>query len=288
MTKTPILILGGRGKTGRHVADRLAGSGHPIRLASRSSEPAFDWYDESTWARAADGIDTAYLAPPYDPPGLAQAGRFVEQAAADGLRRVVLLSGRGVGGPGREFDVYRGQLDLEQAVQHSGVDWTIVRPAWFMQNFTEDPMMHGSVLAGELRLCTGDGAEPWIDTEDVAEVAVAALLNDKHSGETYSLSGPRLLTLADVTAELSAATGRSIRYVDLTPDEQVTELVGLGAAQVEAEALRDLLIVIRHHLSETLSDGVRQVLGREARDFTDWARSAARAGALGEPGRRSA
>ncbi|TDD12320.1 NmrA family protein [Nonomuraea deserti] len=277
MTTTPILILGGRGKTGRHVAGRLQARGVPIRPASRSSEQRFDWYDESTWSPAAAGIDTAYLAPPYDPPGLAQAGRFVQQAAADGLRRVVLLSGRGVGGPGREFAVYHAQLELENAVKDSGVGWTIVRPAWFMQNFSED-LMHGQVVAGELRLPAGDGAEPWIDTEDVADVMVTALLDEKRTGETYSLSGPRALTLAEVAAELSAATGRQIRYVALEPEEHVTEMVGYGASRAGAEALRDLFAVIRDHRSEYVSDGVREVLGREPRDFTDWARSTARTG----------
>ncbi|MCG5212759.1 NAD(P)H-binding protein [Streptosporangium soli] len=278
MTTTPILILGGRGKTGRHVAGQLQAHGVPIRLASRSSEQRFDWHDESTWITAAAGIDTAYLAPLVDPPGLAQAGRFVKQAAADGLRRVVLLSGRGVGSPGREFAVYQGQLELENAVKDSGVDWTIVRPAWFMQNFSED-FIHGQVVAGELRLPAGDGAEPWIDTEDVADVMVTALLNEKHTGETYSLSGPRTLILTEVAAELSAATGRQIGYVDVEPEKHVAEIVGSGASLDEAEALRDLFTVIRNHRSEYVSDGVRQVLGREPRDFTDWARSAALTGA---------
>ncbi|MEO3806096.1 NAD(P)H-binding protein [Nonomuraea sp. B1E8] len=277
MTTTPILILGGTGKTGRHVAGRLRARGVPIRLASRSSEQRFDWYDESTWTPAAAGTDTAYLAPPVDPPGLAQAGRFVRQAAADGLRRVVLLSGRGVGGPGRDFAVYDAQLDLENAVKDSGAAWTIVRPAWFMQNFSED-FMHGQVMAGELRLPAGDGAEAWIDTEDIADVMVTALLDEKHAGKTYSLSGPRTLTLAEVAAELSAATGRQIRYVALEPEEHVAELIGYGASRAEAEALRDLFAVIRNHRSEYLSDGVREVLGREPRDFTDWARDTARTG----------
>ena len=282
MTKAPILILGGRGKTGGPVADRLEEYGVAVRLASRSSELPFDWYDEGTWSPAAAGIDTAYLAPPVDPPGLDRAGQFVERAAAEGLRRIVLLSGRGVGGPDRAFEVYQGQLDLENVVKDSGVDWTIVRPAWFMQNFSAEPLFQAQVAAGELRLSTGDGGEPWIDTEDVADVMVAALLNEKHTGQTYSLSGPRLLTLAEVAAEIAAATGRPIGYVPLSPEEHVAELVELGVPQVDAESLRDLFTVIRHHLSESLSDGVRQVLGREPRDFTDWARSAARAGALGD------
>ena len=150
----------------------------PVRLASRSSEQPFDWYDESTWSATAAGIDTAYLAPPVGPTGLAQAGRFIKQAAAEGLRRVVLLSGRGVGSPGRDFAVYEGSLELEHAVKDSGADWTIVQPAWFAQGFSEDFFLD-YVLAGELRLSAGDGAEAWIDLDDVGEVMTTALLDEQ-------------------------------------------------------------------------------------------------------------
>jgi len=277
MTNTPILILGGQGKTGRRVAERLTSQHIPVRLASRSSEQPFDWYDESTWSAAVAGIDTAYLAPPVGPTGLAQAGKFIKQAAGEGLRRVVLLSGRGVGSPGREFAVYESSLELEHAVKDSGADWTIVRPAWFAQGFSEDFLLD-YVLAGEIRLSAGDGAEAWIDLDDVGEVMTAALLDERHTGETYSLSGPRPLTLAEVAAELSTATGRPIEYVDLEPEQHVAELVEYGVPLEDAEAIRDLFAVIRNHRSEYVSEGVQQVLGRAPRDFSDWARSVAQTG----------
>ncbi|MEU8327525.1 NAD(P)H-binding protein [Micromonospora sp. NPDC048839] len=278
MTNTPILILGGQGKTGRRVAEQLTAQQIPVRLASRSSEQCFDWYDDNTWSAAVAGIDTAYLAPPVGPMGLAQAGKFITQAAAEGLRKVVLLSGRGVGSPGREFAVYQGSLDLENTVKGSGVDWSIVRPSWFAQNFSED-FLYDYVRAGQIRLPAGDGAEPWIDVNDVAEVMTAALLDTRHVGQAYSLSGPRTLTLSQVAAELSDAIGRPIGYVDLEPEQFVAELVGYGAPQEDAESLRDLFAVIREHRSEYTSDGVHQVLGRAPRDFSDWARTVADNGA---------
>lgn len=277
MTNTPILILGGKGKTGRRVVDQLSARGVASRLASRSSERRFDWYDEGTWSATIAGADTAYLAPPVGPTGLAQAGRFIQQAAAEGLRRVVLLSGRGVGSPGREFAVYESSLELEHAVKASGADWTVVRPAWFAQGFSED-FLRDYVLTGEVRVSAGDGAEAWVDINDVADVMTAALLDERHTGETYTLSGPRTLTMTEVTAELAAASGRPVRYVDLTPEEHVAELVGLGLPLEDAESVRDLFAVIRNHRSEYVSDGVQQVLGRAPRDFTDWARETARAG----------
>jgi uncharacterized protein YbjT (DUF2867 family) len=269
MTTSPILILGGKGKTGRRVVARLEAKGVPVRLASRSSERRFDWYDESTWPGIASGIHTAYLAPPVGPTGLAQACRFVKEAADDGLRRVVLLSGRGVGSPGREFAVYESSLDLEHALKGSGADWTIVRPAWFMQGFSED-VLHEYVMAGEIRLSAGSGAEAWIDTD---------LLDERHTGQTYSLSGPRTLTITEVADELATAIGRQVRYVDLEPDEHVAELTGFGLTQEDAESVRDLFAVIRNHRSEYISHGVEEVLGRAPRDFTDWAKSTAQTGA---------
>jgi uncharacterized protein YbjT (DUF2867 family) len=278
MTTTPILILSGLGKTGRRVVERLNQRDVPVRLASRSSEQPFDWYDEGTWSGTAAGVDTAYLAPPVGPTGLAQAGRFVKQAAAEGLRRVVLLSGRGVGSPEREFAVYESSFELENAVRDSGADWTIVRPAWFMQGFSEDFLLE-HVLAGKLRVSAGTGGEAWIDTNDVGDVMATVLLDESHSGRHYTLSGPRTLTMAEVATELSTATGRDIRYVDLAPEQHVEELVGIGLDREDAESVRDLFAVIRHHRSEYVSDdSVRELLGRAPRDFSDWAREIARTG----------
>jgi uncharacterized protein YbjT (DUF2867 family) len=277
MTTTPILILSGKGKTGRRVAAQLEARGVPFRPASRSSAQRFDWYDERTWSATIAGAETAYLAPPVGPTGLAQAGRFIQQAASEGLRRVVLLSGRGVGSPGRDFAVYDGQLALEHAVQTSGADWTIVQPAWFAQGFSEDFLRY-HVLAGEIRLSAGTGAEAWIDTNDVGDVMTAALLDETYTGQTLALSGPRPLTMTEVAEALSTATGRPITYVDLDPEKHVAELIDQGLTQEDAEAVGDLFAVIRNHRSEYVSDGVQKVLGRPPRDFTDWARETATTG----------
>jgi uncharacterized protein YbjT (DUF2867 family) len=277
MTNTPILVLGGTGKTGRRVVEQLGARNLPVRVASRSSCQTFDWYDESTWSAAVAGIDTAYLAPPVGPTGLAKAGEFIKQAAAEGLRRVVLLSGRGVGSPGREFAVYESSLALEHAVKESGADWTIVQPSWFAQNFSED-FLYDGVLAGEIGVLAGAGAEAFIDVDDIAEVVTAALTDERHTGQTYALSGPRTLTLAQAAVEIAAASGRPVEYVDLEPDQHVAELVEYGVPVEDATAVRDLFAVIRNHRSEYVSEGVQQVLGRAPRDFGDWARATAKTG----------
>ena len=190
---------------------------------------------------------------------------------------MVLLSGRGVGSPGRDFAVYESSVELENAVRASGADWTIVRPAWFAQNFSED-FLYDYVMGGEIRVAAGDGGEAWIDTNDIGDVMTEVLLDERHTGETYSLSGPRTLTMAEVAAELSTVIGRPIRYVDLEPEQFVAELASFGQPQEDSEAVRDLFAVIRNHRSEYVSEGVQQVLGREPRDFADWARETAQTG----------
>jgi uncharacterized protein YbjT (DUF2867 family) len=280
MTNTPILVLGGTGKTGRRVAQQLGARDVAVRVASRSSHHRFDWYDDRTWPAAVAGVDAAYVVPPLGPDGLAKAAEFVKQAAADGVRRLVLLSGRGVGSPGRDFEVYEGSLALEHAVKDSGAAWTIVQPSWFAQNFSED-FLYDGVLAGEVRVPAGAGAEAFIDVEDLAEVVTTVLTDERHAGRTYALSGPRMLTLQEAVAEISAASGRPMRYVDVEPAQHVAELVGYGVPMDDAVALGDLFAVIRHGRSDYLSDGVQQVLGRAPRDFADWARSTAATGVWG-------
>src|SRR5882672_1366965 len=193
MARKPILVLGGTGKSGSRVATQLRQRDVPVRVASRSAEHPFDWQSQDTWAPALDGVDAVYLVPlngtPFTSP-------FVERAVDAGVRRIVYLSARGVNIPG-----YFGEnnpwtvshLDGERAVRASGIDWTILRPGWFAQNFSEGMFLE-PVLAGELRLPAGDGACSFIDTEDVAAVAVAALLEDGHAGMTYELSGPAALS----------------------------------------------------------------------------------------------
>ncbi len=156
-------------------------------------------------------------------------------------------------------------------------DWTIVQPAWFAQGFSEDFLRY-HVLAGEIRLSAGTGAEAWIDTNDVGDVMTAALLDEAYTGQVIAISGPRPLTMAEVADALSTATGRPITYAELEPEKHVGELVEQGLTQEDAEAVRDLFAVIRNHRSEYVSDGVQQVLGRPPRDFADWARETATTG----------
>lgn len=191
MTKTT-LVLGGTGKTGRRIVHRLITRGLPVRAGSRSGEPPFDWDDQSTWAPALRDVTAAYLAyyPDLVMPGAAPAIRaFAARAVESGVRRLVLLSGRG------EEETHAS----EQAIRESGADWTILRASWFAQNFSEGFLL-GPVLTGEIALLAWDVSEPFADAEDIADVTVAALTADGHAGHTYELTGPRLLTFGDAAA----------------------------------------------------------------------------------------
>ncbi|MFC5753091.1 NAD(P)H-binding protein [Actinomadura rugatobispora] len=279
MIEQPILVLGGTGKTGRRVASLLRAQGTPVRAASRTAEHPFDWTDRGTWDKALEGARAVFIVP-FD--GEALTRPFVERAVRHGVERVVLLSGRGLDDPsyvGEEAELVEPHIDGERAVRAlTGTAWTIVRPGWFAQNFSEG-FLREAVLAGELRLPAGDGAASFVDAEDIAAVAVAALTGDGHAGRIYELSGPRALTIAEAVAEISAATGRAVRYVPLAPEEFVAELVGEGWPEADARGMATAVAAIRNGLDAHLSDGVRRALGREPRDFTEFAKAAAAAGA---------
>jgi uncharacterized protein YbjT (DUF2867 family) len=274
MTQHPILVLGSTGTTGSRVVSRLRERGVPVRAASRSLGHPFDWHAPTTWDPALAGVGAVYLVP-FD--GELLTRPFVARAARLGVERLVLLSGRGVDVPGYgDPDGGAGatHIDGERAVRESGLDWTILRPAWFAQNFGEGPF-RDAIRAGELRLPAGEGAVSFVDADDIAAVAVAALTEDGHAGQTYELSGPRALTLAEAVAEISAAAGRPVRYVPVEAGEFVAGLVAQGWAAADAEAFSDALSPIRRGMDSHLSDGVRRALGRAARDFSAYAGAAA-------------
>ncbi|MEV6263312.1 NAD(P)H-binding protein [Streptomyces sp. NPDC051784] len=255
----PVLVIGATGKTGRRVAERLHGLGLTVRPGSRRSGVPFVWEDESTWGAALSGAGAAYVTyyPDLGFPGAREAvGRFAEVAVEHGVRRLVLLSGRGE----------EGAVAAEDALKASGCAWTVVRASWFDQNFSESFFLD-PVRAGELALPTGDAVEPFVDADDIADVVVAALTDDRHVGRTYELSGPRLLSFTDIARELSAATGRTITYTPVSADDYRAALREAG----EPEEFADLFTLIVDGRNARPVHGVREALGREPRDFTDYA-----------------
>ncbi|MFF5232966.1 NAD(P)H-binding protein [Dactylosporangium sp. NPDC000521] len=255
-------VLGGTGKTGRRVAQRLRDAGVPVRIGSRSARRPFDWTDPQTWAPALEGVSSVYVSfqPDLAVPGAPQAIQaFTDLAVASGVTRLVLLSGRGED----EAAV------SEEIVRSAGVESTVLRSSWFNQNFSEDYLLE-PVLAGEVALPVGDVPEPFVDADDIADVAVAALTEEGHDGQVYELTGPRLLTFADAVAEIAAATGRDITFVQVPAADYAAQL-----PPELADLLMYLFATVLDGRNAHLTEDVRLILGREPRDFADYAKETA-------------
>ncbi|MFJ9811897.1 NmrA family NAD(P)-binding protein [Streptomyces sp. NPDC101158] len=258
-----VLVTGATGKTGRRVAGLLAERGARVLAGSRGGSTRFDWEDPATWGPALAGADAAYVNyyPDLAAPGAVEAMRtFGGLAAAHGVRRLTLLSGRG------EPEAVRA----EEALRASGVELTVVRAAFFAQNFDEGLLAEG-VAAGVIAFPAGDTAEPFVDLEDLAEVIVETLVRDGHAGLVHEVTGPRALTFAEVAAELSRASGRQVAYVPTSEGEFAGMLTGFGLSELEATWLAALFTMLLDGHNTPVTDGVKQVLGREPRDFAAYA-----------------
>jgi len=269
--RKPIVILGGAGKTGRRVADRLAARGLPVRPVSRGTTPRFDWDAPATWPEALEGASALFIT--YQPdlavPGAVDAIRQVTVLARHaGIQRMVLLSGRG------EEEAQQA----ERVFQESGADWTILRTSWFMQNFSE-AFMADALNAGELALPAGAIREPFIDVDDIADVVTEALTDTRHIGELYELTGPRLLTFAEAVGEIAAASGRPLRYRQVSTDEFAAGLQAAGVPGDLISLLTYLFTAVLDGRNARITHGVDRALGRPPRDFADFARKAAVASA---------
>jgi uncharacterized protein YbjT (DUF2867 family) len=275
VTRGPVFIAGGTGKTGRRVAERLEALGVPVRVGSRSSEIPFDWERPEGWAAALQGASAIYAAyaPDLAVPGAVEAiERLVSTAKELGIARIVLLSGRGE----------QEAQAAEAIVQASGLDWTIVRCAWFMQNFSENYLIEG-VLAGEIALPVGEVPEPFVDADDIADVVAAALTEPGHEGQLYELTGPRTLTLAEAAAEIGDALGKEIRYITIDAESYAAEMRAAGLPDDVIWLLDYLFTTVMDGRNAWLADGVQQALGRPPRDFRDYARAAAASGVWNAP-----
>ncbi len=264
------LVLGGTGKTGRRIAAGLQARGVQTRIASRLATLCFDWNDSSNWAAVLEGVSAAYIsyAPDLAIPGATEAiRRFVDLAVKQGVRRLVLLSGRGE----------QEAQACEQIIQASQVEWTIVRASWFMQNFSEGEFL-SMVQDGAITLPAPNIPEPFIDINDIAEVAIAALTEEGHAYEIYEVTGPRLMTFSEVAQEISAAAGREVQFIQLPKDDFNQAITDSGAPADIAWLLNYLFETVLDGRNAYLSDGVQRALGREPVDFSEFAQRIARRG----------
>jgi len=270
MQHPPILVIGSSGKTGSRIARQLADRGYSVRHGSRHSTTPFDWDKPDTWPAALSGVHSAYISyfPDLAFPGASQKiEALTKSAVAAGVKRLVLLSGRG------EVHAER----CEDIVRRSGLEYTLVRAAWFAQNFSEG-YLREPALEGLVALPAGDVREPIVDVDDIADVAVAALTEDRHAGQLYELTGPRLLTFDEAAAELSNAMGREVRYRPITLEEFHTSMQEIGG-QLVADVFTEICREVLDGRNASLGDGVRRALDRAPRDFAGFCGVAAAAGA---------
>ncbi|GAA4722053.1 NAD(P)H-binding protein [Isoptericola chiayiensis] len=259
----PTVVAGATGKTGRRVADRLEAAGLPVRRASRGATPRFDWADESTWAPALEGASAVHVAyaPDLAVPGAPEAvARFAAAARTAGARRLTMVTGRG------ETEAQRAEALVAEAFPAR----TVLRCSFFAQDFSESFLLD-PVLDGTLALPVGDAVDPFVDLEDVADVAVAALTDDQHAGQVYELTGPRLLSFADVAAEISAASGRDVRFAPVAMSDFAAGLAADGVPDDVVALMQYLFTEVLDGRGAYVTDTVEQVLGRPARDFREFA-----------------
>ena len=265
-TTAPFLVIGGSGKTGRRVLERLQEQGHAVRSASRSSTPSFDWHDESNWGEVLAGVKALYVTyhPDLSVPGASDHIRaLLAVAKKQGVERIVLLSGRGE---------EEAQL-CERLALNSSIPATIVRCGWFNQNFSES-FFRDLLLSGTLAVPNAHVGEGYIDADDIADVATAALTEDGHAGEIYELTGPELLTFRDIAQIFNEVTGRDLSVVDVSREAFVA---GLEEAQLPEGMVKLVDYLFNEVLdgrNASLSDGVQRALGRPPRDFRSFLQTA--------------
>lgn len=270
MSNEPILVIGATGKTGSRVATKLEAKGVSVRRGARRSDTPFDWEDQSTWAPTLTGVSKAYVTyfPDLAFPGaIEKLEAFAKLARDTGLQHIVLLSGRG------EHFASMG----EEVIRNSGLGFTIVRSAWFAQNFSEG-YLRDPILGGVLPMPGGDIAEPIIDIDDIADVVVAALTEDGHLGERYEVTGPRLMTFAQMADVLTATLGRPIQHLPITFEEFHANVAVSGDAFV-ADVFTTIARETLDGRNAHTADGVERALGRKPRDFAQFAQTAMTAGA---------
>lgn len=263
-TKPLTLVLGGTGKTGRRVARQLKERGVPTRIGSRTANPAFDWDSPEGWPAVLAGVSSVYISfsPDLAVPGAkATIQRFVDLAVASGVKRLVLLSGRG------EEEAQA----CEKIVQASDTQWTVVRASWFMQNFSEGEFLE-MVQSGAITLPAGDIEEPFVDINDIADVAVAALTEEGHAYETYEVTGPRLMTFTQAAEAISAVTSHDVQFIPIPLADFNQAIESSGAPAELVWLLNYLFETILDGRNAYLGDGVQRALGREPADFNDFAR----------------
>jgi uncharacterized protein YbjT (DUF2867 family) len=274
MTNTPsrVLLLGGTGKTGSRLAAQLAKLGLNVRTAARhGADVHFDWDDPTTHRPALQRIDRLYLVAPVMRIDFAdQVATFIDLAETAGVRHVTYLSAYGIDQAPPQVALRAVELDL---IDRGAITHSILRPAWFMQNFSETFL---KPIDGVIRVPTGNGSEAFIDTADIAAVAAETLASpDAHAGAAYALTGPEGMTVSDAAQIIADVTGMPIKHNDIDRDAWIQGSVASGVPADYGEMLRMLTETVASGRGSRPNDNVEKLTGSPPVRFADFARRAA-------------
>jgi uncharacterized protein YbjT (DUF2867 family) len=268
-----ILISTANGKVGSEIVKALIQQGQNVRVGAHNLAKAqasfpganvvhFDYNDEASVKAALEGVDTLYLASPGDFPAEPEK-RVVDLAKTAGVKRVVKLSAMGV-----ENAPDSSIRQVELHIEKSGLEWTFLRPSWFMQNYSVG--MAEGIKHGTLYEPAADAKTGFIDARDIAAVAVKALTEDGHNHQAYPLTGPQSLDRNAVVQAISSALGKPVQYVPVT-DDQFRDSMQNVLSPTYLELMSNLYAGVRAGWSDATTDTVKRVLGREPISFSQFA-----------------
>ncbi|AUX47991.1 NmrA family transcriptional regulator [Sorangium cellulosum] len=279
MDQPTILVTGGTGKTGRRIVERLVQLGHPVKLASRSGQAAggagaarFDWNDAGTYDAALAGVGRVYLMAPVGAPDpYPVMAELIDRALKSGVRRFVLLSASSLPEGGPAIGAVHGLL------RQVAPEWAVLRPTWFMQNFSEQ--QHRATIRDEGRIysATGQGRVPFVDADDIAEVGVRALVDERAHDTDHVITGPEAMSYGQAADVIAEVLGRPVRHVDLSEDALTERHAALGMEPAYARLLAGMDTAIAGGSEDRTTDTVARVTGRPPRSFREFVRAAAAA-----------
>jgi (4-alkanoyl-5-oxo-2,5-dihydrofuran-3-yl)methyl phosphate reductase len=280
---TTYLVTGATGKIGGRVVERLLQRRDDIRVFVRDADKATKRYgdrvdvrvgdlaDPATLSRAVDGVDVVFLV--TTGPDLAEKDkRAADIAKSAGVRLLVKLSTDDV-----EHGVGTGvwHREGEAAIRDSGMGYVFVQPSGFMDNFLN---WSDAIKAdGVVRCAAGAGTIPFIHSDDIADVAVAAMTEPRYAGKSLPITGPEALSFADMTAKVAAVIERELRFQPRSEDDERRAQSAWGTPQAVIEARLSIFRAMREGQLATVSDNVTKTLGRQAISFDRWAQQNAAA-----------
>ncbi|TGL21748.1 NmrA family transcriptional regulator [Leptospira yanagawae] len=264
------LILGSSGKTGSRIVNKLNQLNYPLRLGGRKTIPAFDWEKSEGWDEVIQGIDQIYISYQPDlahPNSIHHIQKLIELSKKNNVKRLVLLSGRG------EPEA----VACEKLVENSGLEWTILRSSWFSQNFSEG-MFLGQILERNVIFPKLKSTEPFVDLEDLTDLAVDALVKNVHIGKKYELTGPTLLSFQDAFGQIAKELNETISYEEIPLDAYITMLNEYGLDQETIWLIRYLFETVLDGRNESVVDDFEKVMGKKPKDFTNYVKVTAKSG----------